>query len=304
MRALPTWQLFATAVAIWSTTWYAILYQLAYTPPELGVALRFALAGLLALAFARWRGDAVRCTVREHARLALQGSFMYALSYLCIYHAERHVPSGLVAVGFSVSPLVAGIGARLLWQTALGARFVVGGVLCVVGVALIFAPELAHVATGPAAATGALYIVGAVLLSAVGCLMASRNNVHRLAFWPALGWGMFYGALVAAGVMFAGNHAVMPPSPLAAPSWWLSLAYLAMAGSVVAFACFLELQQRVGPGAASTVGVMTPMAALALSAAFEGFVPVAPTWLGVALAVAGNVLILRPQLRRAGAAAP
>ena len=98
-RGLPTWQLFAIAVAIWSTTWHAILYQLARTPPEVGVTLRFALAGMLALAVAAWRGDRVRCNAREHARLALQGMFMYSLSYLCVYHAERHVPSGLVAVG-------------------------------------------------------------------------------------------------------------------------------------------------------------------------------------------------------------
>jgi len=41
---------------------------------------------------------------------------------------------------------------------------------------------------------------------------------------------------------------------------------------------------------------MTPVIALVISAVFEGFVPVAVTWLGVALAVAGNVLILRPRL--------
>ena len=92
-RGLPTWQLFAIAVAIWSTTWHAILYQLAHTPPEAGVALRFALAGVLALGIAAWRGDRLHCTVPEHARIALQGVFMYSLAYLCVYHAEKHVRS-------------------------------------------------------------------------------------------------------------------------------------------------------------------------------------------------------------------
>ena len=296
-RDLPTWQLFAIAVAIWSTTWHAILYQLAYTPPETGVALRFALAGVLALGLARWRGERLRCSAGEHARIALQGVFMYSLAYLCVYHAEKHVPSGLVAVGYSASPLVNGIGAWLLWRGPLTPRFLLGGVLCVAGVAMIFAPEFAAVKAGGETLLGALFTVGAVLLSAIGSLLASRNTAHRLPFWPTMGWGMVYSAALSATVLWSSGQVLVLPSPQAAPSWWLSLAYLAIAGSVVAFACYLTLQQRVGPGAASTVGVMTPVLALLLSALFEGFVPVALTWFGIALAVAGNVLILRPRLR-------
>ena len=131
-RRLPTWQLFAIAVAIWGTTWHAILYQLAHTPPEAGVALRFAIAGVLGAGRgAPGAASASTAARREHARIALQGVFMYSLAYLCVYHAERHVPTGLVAVGYSASPLVNGIGAWLLWRSALTLRFVLGGVLCV-----------------------------------------------------------------------------------------------------------------------------------------------------------------------------
>ena len=293
-RGLPTWQLFAIAVAIWSTTWHAILYQLEHTPPEAGVALRFALGGVLALGFAAWRGDRLRCTASEHARIALQGVFMYSLAYLCVYRAETHVPSGLVAIGYSASPLLNGIAAWLLWRHALTARFLLGGALCVLGVAMIFAPEFVSVKDSDATLRGVLYTAGAVVLSAVGSLVASRNAAHALPFWPTLGWGMVWSALLSAAIATAGGQSLAPPSPLAAPAWWLSLAYLAVAGSVVAFACYLSLQQRLGPGAASTVGVMTPVLALVISSLFEGFRPVALTWLGAALAVAGNVLILRP----------
>jgi len=294
---LPAWQLFAVAVAIWSTTWHAILYQLAHTTVEWGVTLRFALAGALALAFAAWRGDRLRCTPREHALLALQGVFLYSLSYMAVYHAERHVASGLVAVGYSASPLVNGIGSWLLWRTPLGARFVVGGTLCVAGVSLIFWPQFTPAVEGSATALGAGYTVAAVLLSAVGSLAASRNAAQRLPFWAALGWGMLYGAALSLLVALARGEALALP---AAPSWWLSLAYLSIAGSVIAFACYLALQQRVGPGPAATIGVMTPVFALLVSALLEGFRPVALTWVGTLLAVLGNALILLPRFRPAG----
>jgi drug/metabolite transporter (DMT)-like permease len=290
LTRLPSWQLFAIAVAIWSTTWHAILYQLEHATPEQGVAIRFLLAGALVLALAAWRGERLRCTPRQHALLALQGAFMYSMAYFAVYHAERHVPTGLVAVGYSASPLVNGLGAWLLWRAPVSRRFVAGGLLCIAGVTLIFQPEFARVGDARAIALGAAFTVAAVLLSAVGNLAASRNPRHGLPFWPALGWGMVWGgALSMLAVLALGQGLALP----SAPSWWASLGYLSIAGSVIAFACFLELQQRVGVGAASTIGVMTPVLALVISALFEGFRPVALTWLGAALAVAGNVLILR-----------
>lgn len=289
---LPSWQLFAMAVVIWSTTWHVILYQLAHTSPEVGVTWRFALAGLLALGVAAWRGDRLRCSAREHALIAFQGVFMYSLPYLAIYHAERHVTTGLVAVGYSASPLVNGLAAHWLWKQPLHRGFVTGGLLCVAGVTLIFWPEFGHAAASEATATGVAFTVAAVLLSSVGSLAASRNKTAGLPFWPTLGWGMVYGAALSLIVVLARGQSPAVPAAL---SWWLSLAYLAVAGSVIAFACYLALQQRVGPGAASTVGVMTPVLALVVSAAFEGFRSMLLTWLGAVLAVAGNWLILRPR---------
>mgnify|MGYP001177789401 CR=1 FL=1 len=288
---LPSWQLFAVAVLIWGTTWHAILYQLAVWPPEYGVAARFGLAALTVLGVALWRGDALWLPWAQQRRMALQGVFMYGLAYLCVYHAERHVPSGLVAVGYATSPLLAGLGAWALWRTPFTRRFLVGGLLGVAGVALIFAPEIATVDRSPTAAQGLAFTVGAVLLSAVGARAASRNARHGLPFWPTLGWGLAWGAATAALVAVA---TVPPPTTWpTAPSWWLSLAYLAVAGTVVAFGAFLTLQHRLGPGKASTIGVMTPVVALAVSAAFEGYRPGWATLGGAALTVAGNVLMLR-----------
>jgi drug/metabolite transporter (DMT)-like permease len=301
MHRFRTWQLFAICVLVWGTTWHAITYQLGEFPAEFGVALRFALAGAAVLALCRWRGVGLRYSRADHAALALQGVFLYGVSYVCVYHAERFVPSGLVAVGYSASPLLAGVGAALLFGTALGQRFVVGGVLGLAGVALIFWPEITRPNSGERAATGAIFTVLSVLLSAVGSLTASRNRHRGIALMPAMGFGMLYGALAAGIVALAlGRSAVWPT----APSWWISLAYLALAGSVLTFACFLTLQDRVGPGPSGTVGVMTPLLALVVSLAFEGFRPDLLTAAGAALAVAGNALMLSPAPSARPAAAP
>jgi drug/metabolite transporter (DMT)-like permease len=290
MPRFRSWQLFVVAVLIWGTTWHAILYQLDALPPETGVALRFTIAALVVLGFAAWRGERLRFPWPVHGHFALQGVFMYGAAYICVYHAERHVPSGLVAVGYSASPLIAGVGARALWGTPVSRRFLLGGLLGVAGVALIFAPELAAVDARPRAGLGLMLTVGAVLLSAVGALVASRNGERGLPFWPAMGWGLTWGA--AASVLIALASHPLPAALPTAPAWWLSLVYLAVAGTVVAFAAFLTLQQRLGPGRASTIGVMTPVVALGVSTAFEGYRPGLATLGGVALTVAGNWLML------------
>ncbi len=290
MHRLKNWQLFAICVLTWSTTWFAITFQIGHTAPEVGVAMRFALAGAVILVLCLLRQEDLRFSPAQHAVFALQGGFMYGVSYVCVYHAEQHLVSGLVAVGYSASPLVAGLGARALFGVNLRPRFILGGWLGIAGVALIFWPEFGKAAGDRNTLLGALFTVGSVLLSTVGSLTASRNRARGLPFWPALGFGMLYGAAVSALLALLQGQSFVPP---AIASWWLALFYLALAGSVLTFACFLTLQERIGPGPTGTIGVMTPLLALVVSMAFEGFRPNALTFVGAALAVAGNVLMLR-----------
>ncbi|NKI95101.1 DMT family transporter [Rhizobacter sp. SG703] len=301
MTRLRNWQLFAICVLTWGTTWHAITWQVGVTTPEFGVALRFALAGAVILAFAAARGVSLRFAPRQHAWFALQGVFLYGVSYLCVYHAERLLPSGLVAVGYSASPLIAGLGARGLFGVAITPRFIAGGLLGLAGVALVFWPEFGHARDASGTALGALFTVGAVLLSGVGSLAASRNGARGLPFWPALGFGMLYGALCCFIAALAGGQPMALP---AIASWWIALLYLALAGSVLTFACFLTLMQRLGPGPAGSIGVMTPLLALVVSTAFEHYRPDALTGIGAALAVLGNVLMLRRGAPAAASSAP
>ena len=73
----------------------------------------------------------------------------------------------------------------------------------------------------------------------------------------------------------------------------LSLLYLVVLGSILAFAAFLTLLGRIGAARSGYIGVMVPIVALVISAAFEGFRWHALTWVGIAVSVAGNVIILR-----------
>jgi drug/metabolite transporter (DMT)-like permease len=79
----------------------------------------------------------------------------------------------------------------------------------------------------------------------------------------------------------------------ATPSYMLSLAYLALFGSVVAFVSYLTLAGDIGADRAGYVGVVTPVVALGLSTVLEGYRWSVPAVAGAILCLLGNLLILK-----------
>jgi drug/metabolite transporter (DMT)-like permease len=287
---LNTLTVFAGCVAIWGTTWLAITYQLGSVAVEASVAYRFLLAAALLTAYCKLRRLPMRFTVAEHAILALLGVLMYSIGYLFVYRAEMHVASGLVAVGYSASPLLAMFGMRIAFGQAMSARMMLGALLGIAGVALVYWPELDHATHRGSVMLGAVFTAGAVLVTTLGNLVAHRNHERKLHGWATMAWSMGYGGLASLVAAIALGE---PLTFDASPAYVLSLLYLTVFGSILAFAGFLELLGRIGPSRASYVGVMVPILALLISSVFEGFAWQALTFVGVAISVAGNVLVLR-----------
>ncbi len=284
--------LFLIATLIWGSTWLGITFQLGVVPPEVSVAYRFALAAALLAAWCAWRGVPLRFSRRDHAFLAGTGATLFGFNYVTVYWAERFVPSGLVAVVFSTIVFMSPVGMRLAFGTPMSARTLVAATLGVAGVALLFLPELDAARHGGSAALGIAFALVSTAIATAGNLFAVRNHQAGLPTFPATAWGMAYGALAAAlSAAVTGAAWTFDPRP----PYVLSLLYLAVFGSIAAFGAYLTLLKRVGAGPSSFVGVATPVVAMLLSTLFEGY---RWTWvavLGVALAIAGNVLALRPR---------
>jgi drug/metabolite transporter (DMT)-like permease len=289
--------LFAIPTLIWGSTWFAIKFQLGVVAPEVSVAYRFALAALILAAWCAATGRSLALPRRAHAWMALQGVTMFGLNYVAVYEAEQRLASGLVAVVFSTIVFMTPFGARAAFGTPVAARTLAGAVLGVAGIALLFLPELEAAGEGGANAVGLAFAIASPAIAALGNLVSMRMQRDQLPVLSSTAWGMGYGALVVAIVAGAAGASWTfdPRAP-----YVLSLLYLAVFGSIVAFATYLTLLKQVGPGPSSFVGVATPVVAMLVSTAFEGY---RWTWvgvLGVALAAVGNVIALRPAAAGAG----
>jgi drug/metabolite transporter (DMT)-like permease len=274
--------LFWVPTLIWASTWHVILYQLAEAPPLNGVAWRFLLAGVVLLGIAIARGEPWLLAPRWHGWLLLTGVVQYSINYWGVYEAERHVPSGLVAVLFSLMVFGNALSGWWLFAQPVTRRFLIAAVCGVCGVVLIFWPEVVAAGARPNAALGLSVGLLAVVMACSGNALSLSLTRRGVPLLPMLGWSMTYGALALLAVAgWQGSLAQIGHSA----AWWASLLYLSLFGTVVAFFVYFRLAQSVGPARAAMTGVMIPPIALVISAVLEG-------WQPTALSLAGIVLCL------------
>ena len=289
--------LFWAPTLIWATTWHVILYQLGDVAVLHSVALRFGLASIMLFAIARWRGESLAFSPTQHGWLLLTGAVQYGFNYMGTYEAEKHLPSGLMAVLFSLMIFTNAIGGALCFGQSISRRFVLSGALGITGIVLIFWPAIAAAREG----VGVLGAVGlglmAVTFASIGNMLTLRLTRGGASLIPLLAWSMGYGALTLTLIATLGGVEFhLDPRP----SYWISLLYLSAMGSVAAFLLYFNLAKRQGPGRAALTGLVIPPMALLMSALFEGWRPTLVSSAGMALCLVGLWGATRPAQSTSG----
>ena len=280
--------LYLASVLIWGSTWLAITFQYGKVAPEVSVAYRFALAAAMLMAWCVAKRKAMRFSLRQHGWIALQGALMFGANYVLVYLAEQRIPSGLMAVIFSLLAVLNLLGARAFFRTPVRMGALGGTALGIAGVALVCLPR-ASFGGGSAFRAGLLFAVVATVVSSLSNLLSQRNQRHGLPVMQTNAFGMLYGAgFVTLYCLAAGRSFTLDLSA----RYLGSLAFLSLFGSVLAFGAYLTLVGRIGAGRAGYAMVAIPMVALGLSTAFEGLRWEWTLALGAALCLAGNLLVL------------
>jgi drug/metabolite transporter (DMT)-like permease len=282
--------LYTLSVLIWGSTWLAIKFQLGLVPPAVSVAWRFAAAALMLMGYARIRRLPLRFDGRTHGWLALQGLLLFGINYVLVYLSEQSLTSGLVALIFSLIAFFNILGMRVFFSKPVGLAALGGAALGVIGVALVFWPEVAHFSASPARRLGVAFALASTVIASLGNMAATRNHHSRLPVIQANAWAMLYGA------GFVALYAALDGEPFAferSIPYVVSLLYLALFGSVIAFVAYLTLLGRIGADRAGYTAVAIPVVALVLSTFFEGLRWDVTMLAGIAMCVAGNVLVLR-----------
>ncbi len=282
--------LFLSCVLIWGSTWYAITFQVGEVPESWSVAWRFLLAAVTLFGLGLWRRVPLAWPPRQHLRFATLGLLMFSTSYVLVYLGTRHLASGLVAVVFSLMTPFNQIHGALFLGQPLERRLVSGALLGILGLGLLFLPEFDGLSLDRSTALGLLYCTVAAWIASLGNTFAASRAMAGVPNFALNAWGMAYGGLIVAG------GALVMGEPVGfsfAPRYLASLAWLALAGSVLAFTLYVKLLQNWGLARSGYVAVAIPVVALAISSLMEDFSWTPPAIAGAGLVALGNLVIVR-----------
>jgi len=291
--------LYLITVLVWGSTWFAIEFQLGVVAPEVSLVYRYAGASLLLFAWSRLRGLRLRFAWRQHVWFVLLGFLLFGLNYILAYRAQIYITSALTAIAFSTLVWMNIINARLFFGVRAGRRVLFGALLGVAGIFTLFMPQIGELTFSDSVFFGSFLSILGALVASFGNMASQAAQRAKLPVVQSNAWGMFYGTLITATIAVSEGHEFVFDF---SPAYIISLLYLTVFGSIIAFGAYLTLLGRIGAHKAGYAMVMFPVVALVLSAFFEGLEINATIVVGTSLVLAGNLFVLNREPVRKPAA--
>lgn len=288
-RALNNHLLYAAAVLIWGSTWFAIEFQLGVVAPEVSIVYRYLAAAAILFIWCKIKGLNPIFNLKSHQWFALMGLLMFCLNYVLAYRAQIYITSALSAIAFSAMLWMNIINSRMFFGVRVGLRIYLGAALGIVGIVVLFGPQVSELSLSDGVLLGSILALLGALMASFGNMASQAAQKMSLPVVQSNAWSMLYGGcLTALLALGQGQSFTFDPSP----GYVISLAYLTVFGSVLAFGAYLTLLGRIGAHRAGYATVMFPVVALILSMLFEGLAMEPYILAGFALVLLGNLLVL------------
>jgi drug/metabolite transporter (DMT)-like permease len=282
----PRWQTllaFAIIYFVWGSTFLAIRIGVREVPPFLFAAMRFFTAGLLLFVWTRARGTPFPRAC-EWASASLLGFMIFVLDYGSLFWAEKRVPSGVAAVMLALIPSFMALSEIIFLHTQkltirLGCAMLAG--LAGVGVLVNSFISLGQT---PIDLLGAGALVVASVSWSIAAILNRKLPLPESKVMSSSAQMLTGGFFLTITAALLGNFKGF--SPRAVPvGVWIALAYLILAGSIVAFTAYVWLIHHESPTRVGTYAYVNPVIAVLLGYFFGGEALGART-------VAGTILVL------------
>lgn len=287
--------LYVTTVLIWGSTWLAIEFQLGTVAPEVSVLYRYASAAVILFGWCLARGKKLRFPLRDHVWFVLLGFFLFCLNYILTYRAQIHITSALSAIVFSSMLWMNILLAKALFGVRASRAVQGGAIIGICGIVVLFAPQIGELSLTDSVLYGSVLAGLGAFSASCGNMVSQKAQALKLPIVQSNAWGMFYGAsITTVYTLVQGHEFTFDPSP----GYVISLAYLSIFGSIVAFGAYLTLLGRIGAHKAGYAMVLFPVVALILSTLFEGLQIDASIIVGTLLVLAGNLAVLKGSTRK------
>ena len=281
---------------IWGSTWLFIKLGLEDLPPFTFAGIRFVIAAAILLIVITLRKSPLPRDWHDWALIAGTGFLAFSINYGLLFWGEQRISSGLAAILQTIIPVFGLVLAHLhLPEERITVSKLIGVVLGIAGVGLIFSNQMET--GGPSAFQGSLAIViGAFGAAYSNILIKSRGGKLDYAILAA--GQMVFGLvpLLIVGIAVEGNPLRLRWTPLAL----ISLFYLALVGSAVAFLLYYWLVRHMEVTKTMLIALVTPLIAVVLGMLVRDE---ELTWriaVGGACIMAGICVIVLRRIKRRG----
>lgn len=283
--------LFAICSLIWGTTWLVIKFQINNTTPVVGVFYRFFLAAIFMFAFNHFiTKEPLRYPAKNHLFFLLQGIFNFSINYILTYISEQKMSSGLVALTFTTLVYFNMFGLAIWFKKPISKNILLGGLLGAIGIAMLFWKEVIGINTGKGPLIGIFIGIFATFCASTGNMFAYKNHLMKIPVVVFNSFGMFYGALFSLLIGLISHENFTIPVNY---SFFISLIYLTIFGTVIAFWAYQTLVGRIGADRAAYSSVISPMIAVVVSSYFENINLTPLFGVGIVLCLLGNIISLK-----------
>ncbi|AUG08009.1 DMT family transporter [Pseudomonas sp. S09G 359] len=285
----------AAVTMIWGGTFVAGRFLADQLNPLLAASLRFVLASLgllLFLACARIR--LARPSPRQMAQLAVLGFFGIFFYNLCFFYGLQYINASRASLIVALNPAVIGVASWLLLKERLGRLKLLGIGLCLAGAATVIVSRNPQLLQATANAwVGDLLILGCVAGWGVYSLY-SRGLSQSLGPLQTVTWSVLLGTLMlAVTTLVTGNLTVEALGSVHLPQL-LSLAYLGLLGSALAYIGYYDGIRRIGATRAGVFIALNPLTAVICGALLLGEHLTIPMLVGGAVILLGIYLCNKP----------
>ncbi|WP_339478686.1 MULTISPECIES: DMT family transporter [unclassified Pseudomonas] len=264
---LPVYLKLAMVTMIWGGTFVAGRILADALAPMFAASLRFLLASIALLSFLALAGiPLARPSVKQALQLAALGFFGIFFYNLCFFYGLQYINASRASLIVALNPAVIGLASWWLFKERLSRLKVAGIVLCIGGAGLVIVSRDPSLLQGAAQGwVGDLLIFGCVLGWGIYSLF-SRSLNDSLGPLQTVTWSILLGTLMLwLGCAAAGQIRFETLRGLDVEQW-LSLLYLGVLGSALAYIAWYDGIRRIGATRSGVFIALNPLTAVLLGA--------------------------------------
>ena len=288
----PSWKTllaFAIIYFVWGSTFLAIRIGAHEVPPFLFAAIRFLIAGLVLYLWMVFNGEPSP-TASQWTSILFLALLIFVFDYGLLFWAEQRVPSGIAAVMMATIPVFMALSEILFLHTQrLTIRLALALLIGIFGVAVLMSHSL-NLGSAAIDGAGALALIFAAVSWAVASILTRKLPLPSSKVMSSGAQMLAGGVLLSLASGILGEFRNFHPTAVSRAAW-LSLLYLIIAGSIIAYTAYVWLIHHESPTKVGTYAYVNPVVAVIIGYFLGGEALDLRTILGT-LFVLGSVILI------------